>query len=388
MSKENKLPFRPARLGDRKGDLSKSWYIEYSAWDAQLKKLRRKFDYEINQYKTEKERRAFAKIRIEEINQLLTKGYHFDAEKIKKQDQERQYPRAADAYLWVLQRKRPELSRPTYNSYSSTIHVFNEWINTTRYKNYSINRLTPDICYQFIDELSENEVSPRTINSRYISYLRSFHNYYIKRNQGKGVRKDNPWLQIEKKKEVLSSMHVPFLEIEKQQLKKIISQKDPELWLFIQFIYYCYLRPNEVRQLQKYNIMTDRGMIFIDAPKAKNKKNAYITIPKHFREELQNFVEKKSSREFLFPGKWNNDCVGKNHMYNRFQKYLKRFDFGAGHTFYSWKHTGVVDAYKAGIDIKSLQAQLRHYSLEETDVYLRNLGLFDNDAILERFPRL
>jgi len=140
--------------------------------------------------------------------------------------------------------------------------------------------------------------------------------------------------------------------------------------------------------LQKYNIMLERGLIFVDAPKAKNKKNAYVTIPPHFLPELTNFVNGMHSKQFLFPGKWDNDCIGKNHMYNRFQKYLKRFDFGKGHTFYSWKHTGVVDAYKAGVDIKSLQAQLRHYSLEETDIYLRNLGLFANDAILERFPEL
>jgi integrase len=269
MSTHNNYPFKPAKLGDRKGNLSKPWYIQYSAWDAQQKKLRRKFDYEINQYKTPKERYAFAKVRINQINELLTKGYHFDARKVKQQEKKREQPLLRDAYLWVLKSKKPELSQPTYNSYSSTINVFNEWLSGTRWRNISVTRLTTEICYKFIDELADFGISPRTINGRYITYLRSFHNYYRKRNKG---IKQNPWLDVDKKKEVLSSMHIPFLDSEKKQLKNLISKVDKELWMFIQFIYYCYLRPNEVRQLQKYNIMLERGMIFIDAPKAKNKK--------------------------------------------------------------------------------------------------------------------
>ncbi len=44
-------------------------------------------------------------------------------------------------------------------------------------------------------------------------------------------------------------------------------------------------------------------------------------------------------------------------------------------TMYSWKHTGNCNAYRAGADIKALQQQNRHHSLEMTDVYLRSMGL-------------
>ena len=44
-------------------------------------------------------------------------------------------------------------------------------------------------------------------------------------------------------------------------------------------------------------------------------------------------------------------------------------------TLYSWKHTGVCNAYRAGVDIKTLQGLLRHHSLDMTAIYMRSLGL-------------
>ncbi len=47
-------------------------------------------------------------------------------------------------------------------------------------------------------------------------------------------------------------------------------------------------------------------------------------------------------------------------------------------TMYSWKHTGVISAYKAGIDLFSIMRQLRHHSLTQTQIYLKSLGLQPN----------
>ena len=52
---------------------------------------------------------------------------------------------------------------------------------------------------------------------------------------------------------------------------------------------------------------------------------------------------------------------------------------------YSWKHTGVVMAVKAGIHIKQLQIQFRHHGLDQVDQYLRDLGI---QQISTNHPRL
>ena len=47
----------------------------------------------------------------------------------------------------------------------------------------------------------------------------------------------------------------------------------------------------------------------------------------------------------------------------------------------------VISAYNAGVDIKTLQKQCRHQSLEQTDTYLKSLGLDENKAI-NKIPEL
>ena len=49
-----------------------------------------------------------------------------------------------------------------------------------------------------------------------------------------------------------------------------------------------------------------------------------------------------------------------------------------GQTLYSWKHTGAIKLYQATKDMKKVQRQCRHWSITETDNYLRDLGLFDH----------
>lgn len=60
-------------------------------------------------------------------------------------------------------------------------------------------------------------------------------------------------------------------------------------------------------------------------------------------------------------------------MTERFRKLIKSLKLGTDYTLYSWKHSGV--------DIKSIQNQCRHHSLEQTDIYLKSLGLGVSQAI-------
>ena len=74
-------------------------------------------------------------------------------------------------------------------------------------------------------------------------------------------------------------------------------------------------------------------------------------------------------------------------MTERFRKLIKELNLGSDYTLYSWKHSGVVAAYNAGIDIKTIQNQCRHHSLEQTDIYLKSLGLGVSQAI-NQIPKL
>lgn len=55
---------------------------------------------------------------------------------------------------------------------------------------------------------------------------------------------------------------------------------------------------------------------------------------------------------------------------------------------FSWRHTGVVWAWKAGIDLVQLQMQLGHTEITTTMEYLKNLGLQDLAKLKANFPAI
>lgn len=74
-------------------------------------------------------------------------------------------------------------------------------------------------------------------------------------------------------------------------------------------------------------------------------------------------------------------------MSRKHSEFLKKVGI-ADKTLYSWKHSGVVRAYKAGVDLKAIQMQCRHHSIEQTDTYLKSLGFQENTAFKFGMPEI
>ncbi|WP_289054139.1 tyrosine-type recombinase/integrase [Carboxylicivirga marina] len=375
-------PYKKAVLKDRLGDLNKRWYVTFKVWDVQLGKLRPKYDYEVNKHPTKEARYRFAKRLIKQINQMLEGGKHIDNEKNKAQ--EPQVVILTDAFYEILDIKRNEYSRDTFNSYKSKVDQFTEWLREKKKHKLPVEKISTQLIISFIDYKAKDGRSAKTLNS----YVDTFKAIYSELRSRHTQLPNNPFAEIPKRKELVSHKNMAYLGKEKDELIYVIKKIKPNLFSFVQFMYYTFMRPNEIRQLQVYNIQLEDNLIFIEAFKSKSKKDAFITIPPPFKTTLKKLIENKPNSAYLFPGK-TATCISKNRMSDYHREILERFDWrNTNHTLYSWKHTGVIDAYKAGIDIKSLQLQLRHHSLEETDTYLKSLGMYTNKAILTKMPAL
>lgn len=117
----------------------------------------------------------------------------------------------------------------------------------------------------------------KTVNG-HIAYMKSLFQVLVDRE----IILNNPFKNFKKHKESESRKNLAFNEDQISEIKKNIEEKDPELWLFIQFIYYCFLRPNEIRQLEhRYNHLEDKK-IFIPSNISKNGKEGYVSIPDTF----------------------------------------------------------------------------------------------------------
>lgn len=178
-----------------------------------------------------------------------------------------------------------------------------------------------------------------------------------------------------------------FQRVQIARIKNHLLANDPMLWLACEFIYYCFIRPGELRMLKIGDIHFDEFKICMRSDISKNKKQQFVTIPEAFRPSLEQ-LKHRTPREFVF---YKEDCTKPlpvNGMVTRFRKVLRELGFGTEYQLYSWKHTGAVAAVRAGASLKELQIQLRHHSLEEVDKYIRQLGVNDLQDLEGRFPAI
>lgn len=170
-----------------------------------------------------------------------------------------------------------------------------------------------------------------------------------------------------------------FQPHQQRRLAAFMKEYEPELWLHCQFIYYCFIRPQaELLPMKIGDILFEEKKILVRGNNAKNHREQYVAIPDAFFPHIKPLMN-KSPGEFIFPSP---DDYTKHRTVNHFRKrhriMLKGFNYDTKQfKLYSWKHTGAVAAVKAGANLKELQLQLRHHSLDQVDAYLRQLGVHD-----------
>lgn len=168
-------------------------------------------------------------------------------------------------------------------------------------------------------------------------------------------------------------------------LAKEIGASDAELWLFIQFIYYCFIRPGELRLLRVGDIMPEDGKILVRGDISKNRKDQYVAIPAPFKGSLDSLMS-KNPNYFVFGGA---KPRRKDYYSRRHQSILKALGFDTTkYKLYSWKHSGAVACARAGVPMKQLQIQLRHHSLDQVNDYLRQMGVSDLADLSDMFPSI
>ncbi len=372
---ENKKNYRLAKLNDKNGIIlpgaSARWYIHFYAFDAATQKLKQKRLYDVNKIATLKERYAFAKKQILEINKLLKAGFTF-----KEQSSRANQP-ANTLLVEILEIKTHSIRHRSVQSYQNAIRNFCKTLGKR-----PIGQIQKKDIINYRDGLLLEGKSAKTVNN-YVGFIKTL---FLDMLQRQWID-SNPFEGLSKLKERISHQNLAFSLEQIEPLKPLV-QKDPALWLTVQLMFYCFLRRNEVRQLQKLHFKLKDQQIFIPAAISKNCKSEFVTLPEHFCSSLAVVLDKKNSKEYVISVD-SSAPMGASTLTRRHRKLLERFGWEKeGYTLYSWKHTGVVQAYKNGVDIKSLQLQCRHHDLSQTDTYLKTLGLYLNKAIINNIPEL
>ena len=328
-------------------DLSKNWFI---FWIDPINGRQRKYG-SINRHQSFDERMAAAKRQIQDLTKNYLEEYKHPA-----------HQRALD----FLEGRKGIHKAKGHQTYMSIVNVFFGYL-----EGKELNQ--PNIKDFFIDLL----------NTRH----RSTYNKYRQKVKQilEAIGEGHHFYDIDQIKE----QHTParyFQSYQIKRLKEYILENNSELWAFIEFMFYGLLRPNEIRQLKIGDVLLDEKQIIVRGEISKNGKTEYIVIPKPWYPSVKELCT-KSPGSYIFSSPAGKP-YGVNTMAYRHRKVLKELNFGKEYKLYSWKHTGAVQAIKAGISVKELQLQLRHHSLDQVDAYLRQLGVNDMENLKNNYPKI
>lgn len=359
MSEEKKVFVQNApsfKVYNAAGDLSKKWFVY---WYEGKKRIRKYGN--INKFDTIKGRRSEARRLINQLKRANNRKVSVLEENLWK----------------YLQENKNTWSFKTHQQYKTMTQLFLQYVGG--------RELNQQIVDAFFSELKQSK-HPSTYN-RYLGYF-------------KRVLQPNGYDHLLEHYKNLKSTASPdryYQEYQKKQLIKHIAGVDEQLLLFIQFMYYTFIRSNELRLLRVQDIYFAERQIRVpqsvkiggeQTRVSKNNKTEFVIIPDVFMPIIED-LKYLPAKQFIFPSPLDQSKpIGRNSMYRKHKKILDELGYGEGYTLYSWKHTGAVSAAKAGISVKELQIQLRHHSLDMTDRYLRQMGVKDLSRLAERFPKL
>lgn len=375
-------PFRLSKLYDYGGDVSRRWVMVYYAYNVATGKLQRCKDYSMNQHKTLRERRRYCAWLGQSIDYNLMQGYFIDPErKVKEVEALPKVLTLDKAFEYIYQIKLTTNRPQSAKEWQTLKTVFVAWAAKKGLANKHIATLTSFELMPFFDYLKlERKVNNKTYNN-YVLRVNTFFNALVARQ----LMKYNPLKGIKKLPEE-EKQHVPYSLEEIQIIKELLGEH-PTLWLAVQFIYYCFVRPNELRQLRVQHI---QGKILYIPPEiAKTRKARYVPIhPSLWDQLIAQGIHQRGQRAFILSkDEKGNFGFGERALYAKY-KYLLRKVLQPGHDLYGWKHSGVIAAYNHSRDIKAIQSYCGHVSISETDIYLKKLGLIRPQNLLDSTPAI
>jgi integrase len=396
------------KLYNCQGKLKKQWFIFYSVRDPKTDKMHRFRIYDGFTDLSQQEKYEHAKGLIEEYSARLRSGWTpFKGDQSIIYDNHIDYKTIADIYgskregnrtLRVilskfLDFKKPGISISTFGTYCSKYRIFSIWTEKYGMQQNDISAYGNVIILRFFNYLiNERKLSAKSVR-KYSELLTAFFRFCM----AKKFIKKNPVYGIPRCTRINDRTPRPIMRADIIEFKKKIVL-DPELWLAVQFEFYCGLRPgHEVREMKIKEIDLVSGTIYVDRERAKSRTARVVTIPRQFLLYLRNVFESwlnagvKLDREYFIFGKGGQPgpiYISKNKLGRKFNVIRKELNMPKEYTLYSWKHTAAVEVDQTLIPFKDLSRHCGHSSIGITDIYLSNKKPGLSVPIRDNYPNL
>lgn len=364
----------------------KDWYIYYYFRHPKTNKMVKFMDTcKINRYKTIKERKKHGEAWVKAYNVLLQNGFNpFTAEGIPvvvdKFDIESYTVKTAIDY--ALRNKAGELKQATLDDYTTRAGVFVEWCKENSIDGLNINELKDIHMIAFFNHL----VSPDGRNTGMTSqdnYKRCLSSLFGKLKKDKIIVKNIVDFETSKDEPIKNT---PFTGPEVLKIKEYLLKNDVQLYHFILFVIYEFLRPVEIVRLTAGSITIKERILAVETKSSRKKTKKLISPVIEYLESINIDSLAKGVNLFTNTGNfevWNaKEKTKTDHFGNRFKKVKISLGFSSDYGIYSFRHTAALDLYntftKNGSThseaVSKLMPIIGHSNEKTTENYLRDVG--------------
>ncbi len=399
------FPYHPAELViPAATSKDQKWHIKFYAWNRPLHILDKVRDYTCNNIKDHDERLKWCKREIKLLNKDLKAGFCIDPDAKKENEvtekltSSMQSISVIEALQYSLQFKKVK-AEGTYKTYKRHAEAFIKWAGNNGYKGLLLSELTSDIYERFLlYKTLEDDIGPRTYNN-YLEFNKTLI-FDIMRRFNKPAKdiyilKENPLVGIATL-ECGTGKNIAFNKDQVKELLKFMngSSKRTALKFACQWMYYTLNRTNEMVQLQvKHLYYHSDDKIYLPKEICKNKIERHVSICP----ELQRLIEEHELLSYppdhyifsagsYLPG---HEMANPLYLARSFSgNILNKCQMTVPYTFYSWKHTGVVALWNAGVPKGEIQVQAGWKDSQSFDNYLKSLGLMDSEKLKSKYPVL
>lgn len=401
-----KTTFKAPVLKDRRGDLSKDWYIEIQFRDPRSDQLvRRRFSDGLNfmtgtDAETIIARNKKANEIIEGLNAKLKAGwtpfsdtefefvdnleYHATAQIYGRMKASKRNLAFVESLF--LELKKPEFKPKTYGSYQSKLRKLANWCKLNKLDEIDICFITEKHIQQFFIYLCEKGLDKRTVK-KYKQTVNTFFKFAINR----GFLKVNPLTEVMIPEKKVDAASRPIIQSDLETLLREIERKDPQLYLACLFQYYTAIRPGtELRLLKISDLDLYKGSATINDISAKRERHETVDMPKQLQKIcVERYLLHTFPHDYYVFGRLRTpgpDAMGMNTMRERFNKYRDALNLPKHYKYYSFKHTGAGRLLESGATLVEVQSHLRHKDISDTQAYvIRHFGQ-RNKKVLDHFP--
>lgn len=347
----------------------KGWYVYYSIYE-NGKRKKCTYTDNMNREKNLKERQKIA-------NRLLRDIVKVHEE--KKSDVPKSL-KPLFVYINEMVELKKMLRMRSHRAYNYASNTLKKFIGTSMLP----EQFTNTMAMQFGDWLVSEGYKGRTFNNM-VAMNRVILNMLVDRD----ILPSNPLKKV-KRTPVGDGRNTAFNPKQKKELKEYFATHDPIMWDFIKFIYHLWIRPSELLQMKISDIHLERKVVMIWGGVGKNRRQMPVDIPDSFIEEMKAIGLSKLNQDYYLFGsrfKPSPNAITSTNSSKRHSKALEALKYN-GYTLYSWKATGMCDAYDAGVDIYAIMRQARHHSLDQTITYLKSMGRIPNVSFKSKAPSL